>query len=451
MSRCHLWLQRSRNAGLLGITILFAGYPVISRRLSAQQPAAAALAFTGVTVVDVAAGRLLPEQTVVIVGNRVQAVGGDGKVPLPKNGRVVDSRGKYLIPGLWDMHVHIEGAPPKLNYSLLVANGVTGVRQTSEVEPWEWRRSIAAGEEAGPRVVAGTDIEAETAEESHFKIDEAKAAGADFVKVHDADVMKREVYFAIAAYARKVGIPLIGHLPNTITEVEASDSGQRTMEHFNELHCWWPDGERMLKRSRQPSSYPSPDSAGVERCAEVARTFARNGTWFVPTLTVTNMITPKAPEHPKYWPQSGREGLEAMANVNCCPSDPTPERGREIISLLHRFGIPLLAGTDAAPILPIMHGFSLHDELGHLVEGGLSPLEALRAATLNPAKYLQATDSLGIVAPGKLADLVLLDADPLTDIGNTKKIRAVVANGRYFDRAALDALLAEAEALAAES
>lgn len=415
-----------------------------------------ALIFDGVTVVDVEHGKLVPDQRVVIESNHIQTVGSRGTVSIPKRAQVVDARDKYLIPGLWDMHVHVGdlavtwgGAGPEVTYPLFVVNGVTGVRQMTGPGQ-QWRQAIASGAQVGPRIFGAdttNDVDrwGGTPAKGRQGIDAFKAAGADFVKVHDVDAMAREIYFAIAARAREVGLPLVGHLPNTITEIEASDSGQRTVEHFNEIHCWWPDGERGVDRLQLPSSYPLPDSAGIERCAAMVRTFARNGSWFVPTLTMTHVSWDTLPGRwPKWLRDNAKSGNAARSGMDV---DPTVDQAHTVMRLLHRFGMPMLAGTDVPAAEGLLPGFSLHAELAFLVDdAGMTPLDALRAATLNPAKYLNATDTMGTVAQGKLADLVLLDADPLADITNTTMIRAVVANGRYFDRAVLDRLLAEGQA-----
>jgi imidazolonepropionase-like amidohydrolase len=410
---------------------------VLATATSAQQPtpasapkgeaaksstAVAALVFKGVTVVDVQDGRLLPDQTVVVAGNRVRAVGRDRDVRPPEGAQVVDGRGKYLIPGLWDMHVHVQ-TPPEATHARFIANGVTGVRQMTGHgrglnSLLQWRREIAAGTRVGPRII-GTGgslhnksaVKIRSVKEGRHVVDSLKAAGADFVKFHE-DQTAPEIYFAVAARAREIGIPLYGHLPNTVTEIQASDSGQRTVEHYNEIHCWWPTDAPPGGSLWPPSSFPPPDSAKLKQCADVGAAFGRNTTYFVPTLTVANL------------------------NVR---GEPSLERAQQIVKLLHQSGAPILTGTDS-PVGTISPGSSLHTELALLVRGGLTPLDALRAATLNPAKLFNATDTLGTIAPGKLADLVLLDADPLSDIHNTTKIRAVVTNGRYFDRPALDTL-----------
>jgi imidazolonepropionase-like amidohydrolase len=427
------------------VTLVLAG--ALPAAASAQQAttAAAPLVFNGVTVVDVEQGKLVPNQRVVIAGNRIQTMGNVSAVKLPQGAQVVDASGKYLVPGLWDMHQHSKGA--KGVYSRLVANGVTGIREMSSAWPQgfdslrEQRREIANGTLVGPRIVATSydfyspickregvrgavagliglmpadsngcvalnSNTVRTPDEIRRMVNTLKAGGVDFVKAHA--VSDRNVYLAMLAQARRVGIPAVGHLGGgdgvALTEGEASDSGLRSVEHINEMQCW---------QTEEDSGTPLPDSLAKQRCADVAQRFIRNQTWLTPTLRM-------------FYNRADTAGADY----------------KRAVGMLHRMGVPMLAGSDASDF-----GLesALHQELGLLVEAGLTPWQALQTATWNPAKFFGATDSLGTVAPGKLADVVLLDADPLADITNTTTIRAVVANGRYFDRAALDALLATAQ------
>jgi imidazolonepropionase-like amidohydrolase len=256
-----------------------------------------------------------------------------------------------------------------------------------------------------------------TPEEVRRMVDTLKAAGVDFVKAHA--ISDRQVYFAFLAEARRVGIPSVGHLGGldgpAVTEIEASDSGIRSVEHVNEMSCWQ-DKRRSDDASRKVM--PLPDSLAKKQCAVVAARFTRNGTWLVPTLYVVHSPT-----------------FDDVSDSS---------RYTHAVQLLHQVGTPMLAGTDASPRSNVKEQLlesALHKELALLVEAGFTPLEALQAATWNVAKFFNATDSLGTIAPGKVADCVLLDANPLADIRNTRTIRAIVANGRYFDHAALDTLI----------
>ena len=377
-------------------------------------------------MVDVTTGHRLAARTVVVTGTRVQAVGPVGKVQIPHGAHVVDARGKYLIPGLWDMHVHVDNLADRV-YPQFIAHGVTGVREMAQRFPAGadsfrvWQHEVMAGTRIGPRPVGpSTDLQwsfknPDTLEDVRRVVDSLKAAGTAFLKWHGDDAGDRNRFFAYLREARRAGIPIVGHIPESVSTIEAADSGMASIEHISENHTCWPS-----------SDWPAPlgDSAAADqRCAPVAQAYIRNGTWMVPTLAST-------------W------------------QDPCPNRRSaaffkdplRVVRMMHRFGARhFLAGTDWANQYmaweaELRPGLSAAEELVFLAEAGLTPLEALQAATLNPATFFHATDSLGTVARGKLADLVLLTADPLADIHNVLKVQSVVANGRYFDRATLDTL-----------
>jgi len=316
------------------------------------------VALVGVGVVDMESGEVLPGQTVLIVGREIRAVASEGEVELPQGVTIVNAEGNFLIPGLWDTHVHVtpfgEGVLP-----LFVAYGVTAVRDVGSTDAiFRWREEIAAGARLGPRIwtsgrmlaqARGADPGPEWERvDSPAAARQAVAArrteGADLLKMQDS-FMERGLWSAAVAEATLHGLPVAGHAPVDVPLTEAIELGLGSTE--------------------------------------------------------------------------------------------------QIVLALHRAGVTILAGTDAWAMYDFP-GSDLHSELWHMVQAGLTPLEALRTATLTPAQYMRVADSVGSIRPGKLADLVLLDADPLADIRNTERIAAVVANGRYLDRPALDLLLAEA-------
>ena len=465
-------------------------------------PNASEFAVRGVTVVDVEHGSLLVDRTVVVRGNRIVAVDSGTRVRRAKL-RVIDGVGKYLIPGLWDMHGHVLnrwnwGAP------LYVANGVTGVRDMSTSTPLaEVRRlrvALQAGLEVGPRfLTAGPLIDGEpalfpeylsvsTADRARRVVDSLHAAGADFIKVYTH--LPRPLFDVIVEQAKRLGLPFVGHVPLSLSTGEATDLGMRSVEHAyrHRMACAVaePDIRRLLigeleaqQRGDPVTSELLADSAfvlGIERydrdrCEALGRRFARNGTWFVPTLVeMRSRFLPEpstkagfdsAFTQPRlaYMPRemvatwrddesykrglrdhaaSSRDAYETVVRTRALEV----ETRLHMVADMHRGGAGILAGTDAAVAFPlVMLGYGVHEELTMLVQAGLTPLQALQAATLNPARFLNATDSLGTVAPGRLADLLLLDANPLVDIRHTTRIHGVVLNGHWFDRAALDALL----------
>jgi hypothetical protein len=434
--------------------------------------------FDGATVVDVEQGKLLPDQRVVIAGNRIQAVGPAAQVRLPQGAQVVAAKGKYLIPGLWDLHTHSDRATD-LFYRLFIANGVTGIRDAGSPVPLDtlrlWRQEILAGTRVGPprQLLSGQSITNYTrtcdrrqsrnisqtcvgdlADAVHY-VDSLKAAGADMIKPRD---VYPPMYFIIAAEARKVGLRFGGHTWDNIATM-TSDSGASLIDH---IHPWSGDYHipAGLRWRCWAGDWPGRKMVDVKHCQPVAEQFKRNNTWIVPTLIADQLAGGKkgvtvteqaqailgrfATRASEFWGGSLLYGnwLQDSLGSHAPGGD-----SLGVLRLMQRAGVPILTGTDAGagPVRKIPPGFNLHTELALQVAEGLSPLTALQSATLNPAKMWRATDSLGTVAAGKLADLVLLDADPLVDITNTTTIRAVVANGRYFDRAALDSLLIEVQ------
>lgn len=449
-------------------------------------------AIRNVSVVDVVTGRLIPAQTVVVTGNRISRMGPASGVVLEPASRLIDGTGKFLIPGLWDMHVH--AATPWFGayfMPLLVANGVTGVREmfstTAAVEIW--RKRIGSGESVGPRVgqfgslVDGTppiwpgSVVASTALDGRRIVDSLKAARVEFVKVYSR--LSPEAFRAIAARSKEVGISFAGHIPSLVAAREAARLGQRTVEHLTQvlLACSTREDEFLDQSRRAVASAKGWDSAGVisrgrieallasydvTRCEQVADAFKAAGTYMVPTTTVlrsiANLDDPRLGTDPrlKYIPAFMKDGWDPKKDFRFSMLKPADwalrkvlhARELEVLRLLQRRGVKILAGTDLANPF-IFAGASLHDELGLLVSIGMTPLQALQSATIEPARFLGVADSLGSIGLGRVADLVLLSANPLTAIGNVAKIDVVIANGRVFDAAAREALFKAAEALAA--
>jgi imidazolonepropionase-like amidohydrolase len=457
-----------------GALLAIARSPATAQAVPQPARDAPPLAITRVAVIDVARGRRVPDQTVLVRGTRVVQVGPSGRVRVPAGARVVDGRGRFLLPGLWDMHVHLSEIPERY-LPLLLAHGVTGARDMHQPLGLDslrlWRREIAAGERVGPRLVfAGPLVDGagsrwpgaaivRTPEDGRRVVDSLRAAGADFVKVYN--LLRPEVYAAIVARAREVGLPVAGHAPQLVGLAAASDAGQRSLEHLppddNRLECS-PRGaelraERGIALQRPPAAWTEALAVSQDpaRCAAFHARLARNGTWVVPTLVNDAMrqLPALARARSARWrwvPDSVRARFDSLtrdaaAGDTVLRANARMRWGLETLPQLRAAGVRLLAGTDCTTARVNVCGPALHDELALLVAHGLTPAEALRAATLDPARFLGAADSLGTVAAGRVADLVLLDADPLADVRHAARVRAVVANGRLFERAALDALL----------
>jgi hypothetical protein len=452
-----------------------------------SKPGPAVTAITHVSVIDVTSGATRSDNTVVVAGTHITYAGPATNARIPDDARIIDGRGKFLIPGLWDMHVHAfvylfsDFAAP-----LMIANGVTGAREIGYRldTTLRWKRDIAAGREIGPRLIAGVRIDGLVGRASfvsHVNDDfDARRAvdtlalvtsgsrRADFLSIDP--YIPRPAYFALAQEARKIGIPFAGKVPYAVTVIEASDSGERSIEQEDDIMraCTSKEAQfgAQLSDTAARRAADSPLQLDSEaksivsaydrrECKRVIETLARNHTWVTPTLAAYQPYArgfDTASTHPdrsKYVPGIIQGGWLTKVNRKLRASSPAVTSSFSFLRTreLNEAGVKLLAGTDA-PRAFVYPGFSVHDELALLVQCGLSPLEALRTATYNPAEYLGALDSLGTIGEGKLADLVLLDANPLLDIRNTTRIAVVIANGRVFDSAARAALLQHVTAAA---
>ena len=472
----------------------------------AQQVDSKPLAITHVTVIDVTAAAPQPDMTVIINGNRITALGKANKVRVPQGAQVIDATGKFLIPGLWDMHIHLTVIPDQevtrnLIAPLLVAYGITGVRDMGG----DWQRlqtlrnEINGGQIIGPRIVtpgpfvdgpqAASNIVLPVSNEAEARqaVRKLKAQGVDFIKVQAA--LSLPLWQTVLDEAQRLKIAVAGHIPERISAFDVARSTQRSIEHISPvlpgdagvlLACSGKEAElraEMLEIERL-AEQPNPDQQALrkryralqlqmisttdaQKCAQLLSLFAKRGTVAVPTMIFGRQFAPlDADDLPKdealgCVPHSLRVRWENRRNAVIKSSAPEDfafrrqmfDKSLALVGLMHRAGIRLLAGTDAIDGY-VVPGLSLHQELALMVEAGLTPLEALQAATIHAAGFLGKDKELGTIAVGKLADVVLLDASPLSDIHNTKKISAVVSNGRWLDRQALNELLAKVEAAA---
>ena len=419
----------------------------------------------------------------------ITAVQSAARARVPGNAQAVDATGKFLIPGLWDMHVHWYD---DRFVSLFIANGVTGVRQMWGMPMhFDWRERTRSGALVAPRfAIASTIVDGPNpvwpgsivvndAVEARATVRKIKDGGFDFVKVYSQ--LSRESYLAIADEAKKLGIPFAGHVPSSMTVIEASNAGQRSIEHLTGVLTATSAAEEEVTRQRAEirkalGGKPLDTTARAAlrqldervlatydetKASALFATFVRNGTWHSPTLVVLRSMAslddPAFTSDPrlKYMPPSIRNSWVPKNDFRL--STRTPEdyaaarrlfrKQLEVVGAMHRAGVKLIAGTDVLNPFAFP-GFSLHDELALLVEAGLTPVEALKAATLNAADYLGQRNVRGTIESGKSADLVLLDANPLENVANTKRIASVVFDGRLLDRRQLDTMLADAERIA---
>jgi imidazolonepropionase-like amidohydrolase len=409
---------------------------------SAQTPDA--IAIVGVSVIDTINGRVIPDRTITIRDGTIVSVTGAA----PTNGaRRVDGRGKFLIPGLWDMHAHHQ-MTGEASLPLFVANGVTGTRDMGADLEFilRLRERSSSGQVLGPRIVASGPIlddrpadwpyrlTVRTGEDARKAVQLLKQQGVDFIKVHDRT--PPEAYQAIADEAKRLGLTFAGHLPRGITVEAAAAAGQRTIEHLA--------GLRMVNQCSGGQTY------SAEKCQTFFEWLARTGMWQTPTLvnwrTMFTLGTPDGDAEQDHLAYASPGLLEFLA-LNRKMSNVSAEAARGLVAAtdamavavadMQKAGVGILAGCDG-----MVAGFCLHYELRLFVKGGMPAAAALQSATINAARSLGLEKVHGTVDAGKRADLVLLDANPLDDITNVSRIHAVVINGRLLDRAELDTTLA---------
>jgi hypothetical protein len=462
-----------------------------------SKPAGSILAVTHVTVIDATGAPTRPDMTVLINDREIAVVGGFSSVSIPRNAQIIDANGKFLIPGLVDAHLHLTDAGEpngsrEFFLPLLLANGITTVRDMGgyleSLVPL--RRDIRQGKRFGPEIFfAGPYLDGsppsfqpslvvtngvEAAEDVHTLVQQ----GVDFIKVQS--ILSRDAYFAIAQAARPEHISFVGHVPDRVTAAEASDAGQKSVEHLTGVlrACSSEEPRLMREQFQARPKNATPESSHAremqwerellqtysnKQAGALITKFVHNQTWQVPTLILLrNDAYPgpetDSPDDPllQFVPRTIAAKWKQVRLTQDKLSSASDFELREqllaqsmhVVAQMESSGVPILAGTDsAAPY--VIPGFALHEELALLVKAGLSPMQALQAATKNPAAFLGKSATQGTIEAGKNADLLLLDADPLEDIRNTRRIRAVILGGRLLDRSSLDKFLSSVQTFAA--
>jgi imidazolonepropionase-like amidohydrolase len=438
------------------------GFPVLLFLLlgtALGNQASTSVVITHVTIIDTHGGPPQPNMNVIIQGDRIARIE-KGNRKLRPGAIVLDGRGKFLIPGFWDMQVHLSWTTVSA-LPLLVANGITNVRdmggRLEEID--DWRTKIRAGLLVGPDIVrVGPMLNGKsfnryqlitgTPAETRSVVRTLKFIGVDGLEIERR--VERDSYFALLDEAKDQGLPVGGHIPMTITPEEATDSGQTTIEHIETLF------EGTLSAGKKEDELPVVIDRFLSSGAadSLFARLVKNHTAFTPDIAMwqwtMNAMDPSASPDPlsRYVALSSRNEFK---NQHASPEELKNLRQifprlLNVVRRMHQAGVMLLAGTDiAGPRIP---GFSLHNELAMLVTAGLTPAQALQTATLNPAIVLKKTNDLGSVEVGKMANLVLLDANPLENIDNTRRISTVVLKGKVFNRTQLDKLLEKGERLA---
>ncbi len=415
------------------------------------QEAGAVTAFVDVTVVPMDSERVIERQTVVVRGARIAEMGPADRVRVPEGAVRVDGRGKFLMPGVAEMHAHVPGGNDPAFVErvlfLYVASGVTTIRgMLGQPAHLVLRERLARGEVLGPTLVTSgpslNGTSAPTPDAARRMVEQQHEAGYDFLKIHPG--LSRAVFDTMAATARRVGIPFAGHVPLEVGLDRALDARYATIDHldgFVEALAGLAPG--------QPSGFfgmAVAERADAARLAALVRRTREAGVWVVPTETLMETVASGEPP----------EELAARPGVDLIPAamlqgwmntvrgwrtqgPPTPEAAAHFLALrrrmirdLHAGGVGILLGSDA-PQVGNVPGFSIHRELASYVAAGLSPYEALRTGTVNVARFLGRERETGTVAVGRRADLVLLEANPLQDIAAFGRQAGVMVRGRWLD------------------
>ncbi len=431
-------MYRMRRLLLLFVTLV-----------AAPQVLADATAFVNVNVLPMTSDVVLLAQTVVVEDGVITAIGNVDVVPVPENAKIVDGTDRYLMPGLTEMHGHVTGtgdAQIRRLFNLFLANGVTTVRgMLGRPSHLQLRDNIAAGKVVGPRLItSGPSFNGNSvtgAEQGARLVREQYAAGYDFLKIHPG--LSKLEFEAIADTANEVGIPFSGHVPVAVGIEGVLKKGMASIDHL--------DG---YMASLLP---PNTDTSGgyggffdvmladqviEDRIADVVAATLEAGVGNVPTESlfeqVVNAVPPadlgNRPEM-RYVPETTVRQWERSKEATLGERGFSPEVAaraieirRSLILALHEAGAELLLGSDAPQIFNVP-GFSLHHELEFMVLSGLTPFEALQAGTIAPARFFGI--ETGVVALGRIGDLVLLDANPLEDIANSRRVHGVLAAGRW--------------------
>jgi imidazolonepropionase-like amidohydrolase len=423
-----------------------------------------AIAFVDVTVVPMDAERLLPDQTVLVCKDRIVAMGEHDQIKVPSGARVISGQGRFLMPGLVDMHTHL-GLEEALK--LYIARGVTTVRNMwGTPMHLEWRARIAKGELLGPTIyTSGPIVDGEnpvhdgsyvvrTPEEAVQAVTSMKKAGYDFIKVYGG--LSAQSYDQLIAAARSQGMPVIGHVPHSVSLEHAIESGQRSIEHLDGfIEALQRDDSPVKGKWDGASRRKKIDYLDESRIPRLAAQLRDAGVWSCPTRVVKDELSPPEFVRKKIDRPEARDlppCERAIWEPGGTPSAEVQASNQRILALFDRLivalrdaGARLLVGTDPGNPL-VVPGFSVHEELAHFVRVGLTPYQALRAATHDPAEFLHAENEFGTIAVGRRADVVLVDGNPLQDIKHAGEISGVLVRGRWFAADELSKMLSSVAA-----
>ncbi len=442
------------------------------------------------TIVDVEHGKLISNKAIVINGKKIIAVINEQQAASYVAGNNIDGKGKFIMPGLWDMHMHFGGGDTLIeeNKNLLMlylANGITSVRDcAADISPsvLQWRKEINEGTLKGPTIyTAGPklegyksiwvgDIEVDNSKELNKAVDSLQKIKVDFVKITD-NTMKPALYLEALTETRKRGLQITGHIPAALTLTQVSDAGLSAIEHIGYLLRAGNSNETKYAAKIGSGQFTAKDYNKIllqqfdtVAAMKVYHQLAKNGTAVLPTLSISYTVAYLDKDDHKndeYLQYIGK-GLRNTYNwrVERAAKDSADaiqfrhelfERSAGLLPLLQKAGVKIIAGTDAGYLNSFDYpGLSLHKELSLMVKYGLTPLEALQASVINGPAFFKRQKDYGSIAAGKIADLLLLDENPMQNISATEKIAAVIVKGEVYNRGRLDELLQEVKRRAAE-
>lgn len=484
---------------LVAAATLFAALTVFSQHTRS-------LAITGVNLIDATGRPTQSNMTVVVTGERIAAIGKTGKVKIPANAEIVDGAGKFLIPGLWDSHLHLtiavdQTGTTELLSPMLVAYGVTTVREMGGdwLRIQQLRSAIASGQIVGPRIFApGPFVDGPQPADVNFQpvaneaearqaVRKLKTDGVDFIKVQAG--LSLETWRAVIDESRIAGIPVAGHIPEAVSAFDVVRSTQRSVEHISPvlpgdagimMACSSKESElradlaaikkasedkaanrQQLRQRQRDLQRAMATTYDAKKCEALFALFVKNQIHVVPTAIWGKRFAPLTesdlPNDDSLklapasmcarWGKRRGDVIKASSAEDFAFRQMLFDKSRDLITAMIRAKVPLLVGTDAMDgyVLP---GASLHEELGLLAEAGMTPMAALQSATSNAAKFMGKQNSLGTIEVGKIADLVLLDADPLQAIENTRRIHAVIVGGKLISSSQRQEMMAKMETYA---
>jgi imidazolonepropionase-like amidohydrolase len=398
------------------------------------------VALVGGTLIDVNGKPATPDSVVVLQGDRIVAAGPRASVTIPSNARVIDVSGKFLLPGLWDMHAHFYQAEFGPTY---LAAGITTARDVGNDTEFGTSLRNAAKERRGlgPRMLlagyidgknGGFDVQVETPEEARAAVQRYKTAGYEQIKIRDN--VKLETLKVICAEAHRLGMTVTGHVPEGMNALQAVEAGMDQISHLNYvLTGFFPRRDR--------NSPPVTINLNAPNVVNALKVFKEHGTVIDPTDAVLElMLRPLNMPIETFEPGLTRVPAELKVQINKKGEAAEQAEGLRMVldvllkitGALHRAGVPIVAGTDVG-----VPGHTLHRELELYVKAGMTPLEAIQSATITPARVMKLDNEVGTIEAGRRADLIVLDANPLDNISNIRKVRLVMTQGRLFDCAKL--------------